>query len=154
MKHEFIEYICVCPVSAELMDSETAKKEGYEEMVGDYNGEGYELTYQGRKTWCTKDEFGDMVTLHKLTPLAKTIESMVSSDYKERFEAEYEQLLERLCSLNRMVEKWDKGELEFTPTCPREIYDRQIRAMKDYLVVILERARIEKIELKGVSYKF
>ena len=86
--------------------------------------------------------------------LAKTAIGMVSIDYKKRFEAEYEQLLERLCSLNRMVEKWDKGELEFTPTCPREIYDRQISVIKDYLVILIKRARIEKIELKGLSYKF
>lgn len=154
MEHNFIEYICVCPVSAELMDSEKAKKEGYEEMVGDYKGEGYELTYEGRITWCTKDEFEDMITLHKLTPLAKTIERMVSSDYKERFEAEYEQLLTRFTALKSMVEKLDNGKLEFTPTCPREIYDRQLRAMSDYLQILIERAGIEEIELEGTSYKF
>ena len=150
MKHNFIEYICIYPVSAEPMDSETAKKEGYEEMVGDYNGEGYELTYEGCKSWCTKEEFDDNPTLHKLTPLSKTIERMVSSDYKERFEAEYEQLLTRFTALKSMVEKWDKGELDFTPTCPREIYDRQLRAMNDYLTILIERAGIEKIELEGL----
>lgn len=151
---KYMEYISIYPVSAKPMDSETAKKEGYADLVEDYHGEGYELTYEGCKSWCTKSEFEKEMPLYKLTPLANTIERMVSSDYKERFEAEYEQLLERLCSLNRMVEKWDKGELEFTPTCPREIYDRQIRAMKDYLVILIERAGIEKVELKGTSYKF
>lgn len=148
MEHNFI---YVCPALAEPMDSETAKKEGYAEIVGDYKGEGYELTYNGYKSWYKKDEFENIKTMHKLTPLAKTIERMVSSDYKERFEAEYEQLLTRFTALKGMVEKWDNGKLEFTPTCPRGIYDRQLNAMKDYLVVLMERAEIEKIDgLKGI----
>jgi hypothetical protein len=77
--------------------------------------------------------------------LSKTVEMMNSKDYKERFKAEYYQLENRCNGLKTMLEKWDNGTLEFTPTCPREIYDRQLKAMEDYAQVLDERAEIEGI---------
>lgn len=47
----------------------------------------------------------------------------------------------------KMVENWDKGILPFTPTCPRETYNFQLKAMKDYLDILVVRAKIENIEL-------
>ena len=79
--------------------------------------------------------------------LKDTIEMMQSDDYKERFKAEYYQLKIRTEKLKAMLEKWDKGELNFTPICPRSIYDLQIRNMYDYLAVLEGRAVIEGIEL-------
>ena len=72
---------------------------------------------------------------------------MVSTDYKERFKAEYIQLKNRLEGLKRMLNAWDNGTLAFTPTCPRFIYGRQEPDMTLYLNVLEERARIEEIEL-------
>lgn len=46
-----------------------------------------------------------------------------------------------------MLEKWDNGTLEFEPTCPREIYDKQIEGMEKYLDCLADRAEIEKVEL-------
>nr|DAW89684.1 MAG TPA: hypothetical protein [Caudoviricetes sp.] len=46
-----------------------------------------------------------------------------------------------------MLKKWDAGELNFTPTCPRNIYNIQIRAMEEYLTVLEMRAIMEKIDL-------
>ncbi|MDO4189956.1 MAG: hypothetical protein Q4D29_13305 [Lachnospiraceae bacterium] len=46
-----------------------------------------------------------------------------------------------------MLRKWDTGELNFNPTCPREIYTIQIKAMKEYLDALVIRAKIENIEL-------
>lgn len=46
-----------------------------------------------------------------------------------------------------MVKKWDEGKLDFTPTCPREIYDVQLEHMYRYLMVLKERAEIENVEL-------
>ena len=46
-----------------------------------------------------------------------------------------------------MLMKWDKRELEFKPSVPRMFYNRQIMAMNDYIKVLEERARIEKIDL-------
>ena len=72
---------------------------------------------------------------------------MISNDYKERFKAEYEQLIIRYNGLNRMIENWDKGCLSFKPTCPRSTYDLQLKAMKDYIAVLEARAIMENIDL-------
>lgn len=82
-----------------------------------------------------------------ITELKQTVELMNSSDYKERFKAEYYQLKIRYEKLHNMCEKWDKNELDFTPTCSRFTYARQLNAMAFYLKVLEERAVVEKIEL-------
>lgn len=46
-----------------------------------------------------------------------------------------------------MIKNWNAGTLSFTPTCPKEIFDFQIRAMKDYLSTLIIRAKIENIDL-------
>lgn len=79
--------------------------------------------------------------------LKDTIDLMQSEDYKERFKAEYQQNVIRFQKLRAMLEKWDKGELNFTPDCPRGIYNLQIRAMADYIAVLEARAAIEDIGL-------
>ena len=82
--------------------------------------------------------------------LAETVNFMVSTDYKERFIAEYQQLVIRYKGLKAMLEKWDKNELEFTPTCPRSTYYMQIEAMVNYIAVLEARAVMEDIELQEV----
>lgn len=72
---------------------------------------------------------------------------MTSIDYKERFRAEYAQVVIRYQRLKAMLEKWDNGELSFTPTCPRSTYDMQIKAMTDYIAVLEARAVMEDIVL-------
>ena len=79
--------------------------------------------------------------------LKDTVDLMLSSDYKDRFRAEYHQLEIRYDKLDTMIRKWDAGTLEFVPTCPREIYDEQLDAMYNYLTVLQERAKLENIEL-------
>ena len=80
--------------------------------------------------------------------LKDTIDLMQSEDYKERFKAEYQQNVIRFQKLKAMLEKWDKGELNFTPDCPRGVYNLQIRAMADYISVLEARAMIENIPLE------
>ena len=82
--------------------------------------------------------------------LKDTTTLMVSSDYKERFIAEYYQLEIRLKKLEYVLQKWDEGKLNFTPTCPRSIYDVQLQGMKQYLAALEARAIIEKIDLKSI----
>lgn len=79
--------------------------------------------------------------------LKETAAMMSSADYKERFKAEYYQLETRLMKLESMVEKWDNGELNFLPTCPRATYDFQLKAMKEYLGILQIRAQMEGVEL-------
>lgn len=82
--------------------------------------------------------------------LKDTVEMMNSADYKERFKAEYQQVAIRYKKLAAMLEKWDNGELNFTPTCPRSTYNIQIRAMTDYIAVLEARAVMEGVELEEV----
>ena len=71
--------------------------------------------------------------------LKDTVEMMNSNDYKERFKAEYYQL--------EILDKWDNGELDFTPTCPRNTYNNQFEYMVNYMTVLADRAAMEGIEL-------
>lgn len=80
--------------------------------------------------------------------LKETSAMMQSPDYKERFKAEYYQNVIRYRKLKAMLEKWDNGELNFSPTCPRSTYNMQIRAMTDYIAVLEARAVMEGIELQ------
>lgn len=82
--------------------------------------------------------------------LNETVEMMNSEDYKERFKAEYDQLVIRYYGLRNMLEKWDDGTLEFEPTCPRSTYNMQIKAMTDYIAVLEARAVMENVDLEDV----
>lgn len=88
-----------------------------------------------------------METLKPVTELKDTVEMMVSSDYKDRFKAEYAQGVIRYQKLRDMLAKWDAGELTFNPTCPRSTYNMQISAMTDYIAVLEARAVMEGIIL-------
>ena len=79
--------------------------------------------------------------------LKETVEMMNSADYKERFKAEYQQVVIRYRKLAAMLEKWGNGELNFTPTCPRSTYNMQVRAMTDYIAVLEARAVMEGVDL-------
>lgn len=79
--------------------------------------------------------------------LKDTIALMQSEDYKERFKAEYQQVVIRFGKLKTMLDKWDNGTLEFTPTCPRAAYNFQVKAMADYIASLEVRAAIEGVEL-------
>lgn len=77
--------------------------------------------------------------------LKSTVKMMVSSDYKDRFRAEYIQLLDRYEGLKKMYYNWDK--LDFTPTCPKEVYTKQLKIMNDYIEILQYRALLENIQI-------
>lgn len=79
--------------------------------------------------------------------LKDTVALMESANYKDRFAAEYYQLAIRYKNLKAMLDKWDAGTLEFTPTSPRNTYNIQIQAMTNYLAVLEARAAIENISI-------
>ena len=79
--------------------------------------------------------------------LKDTKDLMTSGDYKERFKAEYLQTAIRFHKLKDMLDKWDNGTLNFTPTCPRCIYKYQLDAMDKYLDMLEIRAKLENIIL-------
>lgn len=79
--------------------------------------------------------------------LKDTIEMMNSSDYKERFKAEYQQLKIRYDKLDAMTVKYEAGTLNFTPTCSLQLLKEQKMHMGCYLRCLKIRAEIEDIEL-------
>lgn len=83
--------------------------------------------------------------------LIDTNEMMISDDYKERFRAEYYQIVIRYKKLQAMLDKWDNGNLNFEPTCPRSTYNMQIKAMTDYIAVLEARAVMENVNLEDVN---
>lgn len=82
-----------------------------------------------------------------ITELSQTVALMNSADYKERFKAEYQQVVIRYRKLKAMLDKWDNGTLRFQPVCPRSTYNLQIKAMADYIAILEARAVMERIVL-------
>ena len=79
--------------------------------------------------------------------LKDTVEMMNSEDFKERFKAEYYQLLIRLDALTSMLIKWKNNTLDFEPKCSKEILENQVIFMQGYIDILRLRAQIEEIEL-------
>ena len=79
--------------------------------------------------------------------LKDTVDLMTSEDYKERFKAEYLQTKIRYESLRKMLNKWEAGTLDFTPTCSRILLFKQKRCMSEYLNALEIRAEVEGIIL-------
>lgn len=85
--------------------------------------------------------------------LKDTIEAMTSTDYKERFAAEYWQTKIRYQKLHAMVVKYEAGKLNFTPNCTLELLKQQKSFMGQYLYCLEVRAEIEGIELEAMGRK-
>ena len=83
--------------------------------------------------------------------LKDTINIMNSSDYKERFAAEYWQTKIRYNKLHAMCTKYEAGTLDFTPDCSLELLKEQKSAMGQYLHCLEVRAEIEGIKLYGIA---
>ena len=79
--------------------------------------------------------------------LKDTVEMMNSEDFKERFKAEYYQLLIRVNSLTGMLNKWENNTLDFEPKFSKETLENQVIFMKGYVDILLLRAKIEGIDL-------
>lgn len=79
--------------------------------------------------------------------LKETVEMMNSSDYQERFVAEYMQTKIRYEKLHKMCIKHEAGTLNFTPKCSLELLKEQKMYMGNYLRCLEIRAEIEGIEI-------
>lgn len=79
--------------------------------------------------------------------LDKTVDLMLSDDYKDRFEAEYRQTVNRANKLRKMVRQYEKGELSFKPDSPIELLEWQLKTMDEYIYVLKRRAKYEGITL-------
>lgn len=83
--------------------------------------------------------------------LKDTVQQMLSEDYRDRFKAKYYQVKIRYDKLVDMLDRWDKGQLSFLPTCPRELLCRQVTVMEDYMDLLIERSIAEGIDLSRVA---
>lgn len=79
--------------------------------------------------------------------LLDTIAGMLSMDYKERFKAEYKQVVIRLNKLEDMLQRYNNNELNFKPNCPISILEEQSEHMAKYADILELRAAIEGINL-------
>lgn len=77
--------------------------------------------------------------------LNDTVTMMNSEDFKDRFRAEYYQLVNRADSLERMLKKYKSGELTFTPKCDYELLYEQLVYMRQYQRILECRAEIEGV---------
>lgn len=82
------------------------------------------------------------------TELKDTIEGMTSEDYKERFIAEYKQLIIRLKKLESIIDKAKNNSLVFKLNCPRIVLETQAIYMQNYADILRMRARQEGIDLE------
>lgn len=67
--------------------------------------------------------------------------------YQQRFVIEYRQLADRCEKLRNMLDRWNAGTLDFTPSCPYELLSSQLNHMNEYRLILEERAKIEGIDL-------
>lgn len=63
-----------------------------------------------------REEFKNRLADGKLE-LKDTVELMLSSDYKDRFKAEYYQAIIRHDKLHAMIKRYEEGTLDFKPSC-------------------------------------
>lgn len=74
--------------------------------------------------------------------LEDTADDMLSSDYMDRFRAEYNQLSIRIKRLEKIL----NGERSVVINCPYTLIREQLRAMKNYLNCLKQRAQFENIK--------
>ena len=84
--------------------------------------------------------------------LSSTNKLMSSSDYQERFLAEYIQLETRYEALMNIIWKYDHGEnLGFELDTPMHLLKKQAKAMYEYISALNERARFEDINVSSLA---
>lgn len=80
---------------------------------------------------------------------ADTINRLINSDnYKERLVGELFEVTFRTEKLSQMLDKYLNGKLDFTPACPYDILHEQFVYMKNYVAILGQRCRIEKIDIR------
>lgn len=79
--------------------------------------------------------------------LHSTIYGMISDDPKERFKAEYKQLIIRLEKLNETIDKYNRGELDYNVNSTIGLLKVQATYMNAYAGVLRDRAYLEGVNL-------
>lgn len=79
--------------------------------------------------------------------LDKTIDMMLSEDYKERFKAEYHQTVYRRNRLQKLLREHTKNPKKVKLDCSIDLLTWQLKIMDQYIYVLKRRAEVEKIKL-------
>lgn len=135
--------------------------QNWKALLSTTNSDGmyYELTYNGDqgvtyldayKKWENKS-IVDSPNPKPIFKLSDTVKSMMSDDYKERFKAEYSQVMLRAIGLQNMLYKHAANKLNFKPLCSVEMLHGQLCSMVKYSRILEERAIIENIELPNLE---
>lgn len=64
------------------------------------------------------------------------IKLIQSDDYRDRLQGEYFELLHRHNLLAKMISKYNRGTLDFTPNTPIELLRAQLSVMESYLSIL------------------
>jgi len=89
----------------------------------------------------------DEIKVTSLSELKDTVDLMLSSDYNERFIAEYIQTKIRYNKLHDMIIKYQAKTLDFEPKSSLLLLQNQASFMGQYLQQLEIRAQIEGIVL-------
>lgn len=73
---------------------------------------------------------------------------MGSKNYQERLVGEMLELTLRTQKLAVMLNNYKDGTLEFTPACSYDLLHEQFIYMKNYLSILGERCKVEKIDIR------
>ena len=79
--------------------------------------------------------------------LQDTIKYMCSGDYKERFKAEYWQLVDRYNKLSALIARYKAKTLDFEPKSDIKLLEAQALYMEAYAGVLRDRAKLENVKL-------
>lgn len=84
--------------------------------------------------------------------LRDTVKGMVSSDWKERLKAEWEQLCIRMEALDNFRDRFREDDISFVPKWDERVLCDQLRAMRNYRDCLQQYAKLEGIELDMSLY--
>ena len=68
----------------------------------------------------------------------------MQTNYKERMKIEYDELCERIEKLHKILSDWYTENLDFEPTCPLYLLEKQLETMQEYKNILEERNCFEK----------
>lgn len=76
---------------------------------------------------------------------------MKMNDYKTRLLSEYNEVVDRISKLRVFLNKWDNGQLSFTPRLSRANYSKTLEAMCTYKRLLESRMLADRISFKEVE---
>ena len=86
-----------------------------------------------------------------ISSLNETVNLMRSDDYRDRFIAEYAQVMIRAQKLELMLIDYRNKTLDFIPTTDINTLTDQLTYMNRYILILQKRAKLESIKLPLIS---